>query len=45
VFNFSSTELVDAIKRRAKERGDELAKQGRPKTISPEVIDRFQYGP
>jgi len=41
VFNFSSTELVDAIKRRAKERGDELAKQGRPKTISPEVIDRM----
>lgn len=41
VFNFHDDTLVSTIKKRARERGDELRKQGRPKTISPEVIDRM----
>lgn len=41
VFNFHDDKLVSAIKNRAKERGDKLRAQGRPKTISHEVIDRM----
>lgn len=41
VFNFKGDQLVTALKKNAEERAKELAKKGRHKTISGEVIDRM----
>jgi len=41
VFNFHSDELLSAIKQRAKQRSEEIARQGGSKTISGEIIDRM----
>lgn len=41
VFNFKGDELINALKKNAQKRSMELAKQGKVKTISGDVIDRM----
>lgn len=41
VFNFKGDELINALKKNAQKRSVELAKQGKTKTISGDVIDRM----
>ena len=41
VFNFNGDELIAALKKNAEKRAAELAKLGKTKTISGDVIDRM----